>query len=64
MSECVCVDILGVGSSAHFDSTMGVKQGCAMSPTLFGLCIHQLEHHLQSHYRDAPKMLTPKSPFS
>ena len=30
----VCVDIPGVGSSASFDSTMGVKQSCPMSPEL------------------------------
>ena len=59
----VCVDIPGVGSSSHFDSTLSVKQGCLMSPTLFGLYIDQLEHHLQAHNQDAPK-LTPKSPFS
>ena len=52
----VCVDIPSVGRSAPFDSTMGVKQGCPMSPTLFGLCIDQLETHLQHHAQDAPEL--------
>ena len=54
------VDIPGVGTSAPFDSTMGVKQGCPMSPTLFGSYIDQLEHHLQSHDQDAPQLLDTK----
>ncbi len=48
----VCVDIPSVGRSAPFDTTMGVKQGCSMSPTLFGLYIDQLEVHLQDHAQD------------
>ena len=48
----VCVDIPSVGTSAPFSNTMGVKQGCLMSPTLFGY-IDRLELHLQAHAQDA-----------
>ena len=29
--------------SQAFENNMGVKRGCPMSPTLFGLCIDKLE---------------------
>ena len=56
----VCVDIPGVGTSTPVDSAMGVKQGCPMSPALFGLYTDQLEHHLRSHDQDAPQLLDTK----
>ncbi|MCO5612696.1 hypothetical protein L7F22_066965 [Adiantum nelumboides] len=34
------------GLSREFGSNMGVKQGCPLSPTLFGLCIDQLEEYM------------------
>ena len=59
----VCVDIPSVGTSKPFSSTMGVKQGCPMSPILFGLYIDQLELHLQSHAQEAPQLLDQKVPI-
>lgn len=35
-----------------------------MSPTLFSLYTDQLEHHLQSHDQDAPKLLDTKVSIS
>ena len=34
-----------------FDSVMGVKQGCSLSPGLFGIYVDDLELDLE-HYQD------------
>lgn len=42
------------GLSQAFSSNMGVKQGCPLSPTLFGLCIDQIEQFLPQLRGDEP----------
>lgn len=42
------------GLSTAFSSNMGVKQGCPLSPTLFGLCIDQIENFLPQLEGDEP----------
>ncbi|MCO5574127.1 hypothetical protein L7F22_027906 [Adiantum nelumboides] len=49
------------GYSREFMSNMGVKQGCPLSPTLFGLCIDQLEEIItqcMEEEADMPKIGT------
>lgn len=46
--------ILGLLRTAHgmynfTQSTIGVKQGCLLSPTLFGIYIDELEEFLHEH---------------
>ena len=45
------------GISDIFDWFMGVKQGCPISATLFGLCVDGLEKHLmETRGHDAPDL--------
>jgi len=46
------------GISAIFRCLMGVKQGCSLSPTLFGLYVDGLEKHLlETADIDAPTLM-------
>jgi hypothetical protein len=40
------------GMSDFIRSTIGVKQGCPLSPTLFGIYIDELESFLHDHIQD------------
>ena len=46
------------GLTANFQSVMGVKQGCPLSPTLFGLYLDDLEEAMRAkqHLLDSPAL--------
>ena len=50
-----CVQIQG-GISSWFDSLIGLKQGCNLSPILFNLFINSLIHHINSSNPDSPML--------
>ena len=47
--QVICQIRMGGSLSDTLSSDIGVKQGCPLSPTLFGLCIDRLEHMVHEH---------------
>ena len=47
--RAVCQVHMGENISETFTSDIGVKQGCPLSPTLFGLCIDRLEQMVEEY---------------
>jgi hypothetical protein len=43
---------LAHGLSDFIQSTIGIKQGCPLSPTLFGIYIDELESYLHEHIQE------------
>ncbi|KAK9812879.1 hypothetical protein WJX72_005135 [[Myrmecia] bisecta] len=55
-ADRACVKVPGSGVTRTFTCHMGVKQGCPLSPNLFGLYIHGLEERLAALQCDAPTL--------
>ncbi len=55
-TDSACVRVPGSGVTSSFTCHMGVKQGCPLSPNLFGLYIDGIEERLASVQFDAPTL--------
>ena len=57
-ADLVCQVRVGGCAGAEFESVIGVKQGCPLSPTLFGIFIDRLYFMIESRAGDAGPQLS------
>ncbi len=55
--DTVCINHLSEGVTSNFRCQQGVKQGCPLSPLLFGLYLDALEGRLDNRECDAPTLV-------
>jgi len=54
--DTVCINHPNKGVTSSFKCQQGVKQGCPLSPLLFGLYLDALKGHLDGRECDAPAL--------
>jgi len=54
--DTICINHLSEGVTSNFRCQQGVKQGCPLSPLLFGLYLDALEGCLDSRECNAPTL--------